>query len=241
MATRNHPSKFLRSTPKATTPFSTANKLVVIDGPIGVGKTSLTRMLSDRWQCKNFYEVFEENPFLTGGFYENADALAFNTEVFFLLSRFRQQKELLNLSGLVVSDYLFEKNWIFARQNLAGQELDIYQTTYERFLPQVRQPDLIVYMQADLETLLRRIYFRDRRFERSLSPAYLEKLMGEYYRFFSTYTQAPVITVQTSGLDFVNDPEDFRKIANSIEERLSGKIQLALKTKGRARQKDASA
>ena len=217
------------------------NKYVVIEGVIGVGKTSMARMLSQRWQAQTCFEIFEENPFLTGGFYKNTPEFAFNTEVFFLLSRFRQQRGLNSslenpVPSLFVSDYFFEKNSIFAQLNLKDEDLAIYLSLYERFLPEIRTPDLVVFLQADLETLMRRIYFRDREFERSLSPTYLENLMNEYYRFFSSYTKAPVLTIPTTGLDFVNDPADFKKICSVIEERLSGKVQLSLKTKERARE-----
>jgi len=207
-----------------------SGKLVVIEGVIGVGKTTMARMLADRWQATGFYEVFEENPFLTGGFYENTPEYGFNTEVFFLLSRFRQQRDLKTSEGLAVSDYFFEKNAIFAKMNLQPEDYAIYQSVYEKFLPEVRSPDLVVFLQADLETLMRRIYFRDRKFERSLAPAYLERLMNEYYRFFSNYHRSPVLNISTNGLDFVNDPADFRKIRSLIEDRLSGQIQLSLST-----------
>ena len=240
MASRSPYSRTSKSSEKSTTHPQFGSKLILIEGAIGVGKTSLTRLLADRWNCRSFFEVFEENPFLTGGFYEKPGSHAFNTETFFLLSRFRQQQELLKSPELTVSDYMFEKSAIFASLNLQGKDLDIYQSVYEKFASEVRTPDLIVFLQADLETLLRRIYFRDRRFERSLSPAYLEKLMNEYYRFFTSYTKAPVLTIPTSGMDFVSETEDFRKIAALIEERLSGKVQLSLRTQGRSRKRAAS-
>jgi deoxyguanosine kinase len=215
-------------------------KYIVVEGVIGVGKTSMAKMLSQRWEAQRetqtCFEIFEENPFLTGGFYKNTPEFAFNTEIFFLLSRFRQQRALNAMENLVVSDYFFEKNWIFAQLNLKGADLEIYKALYDRFMPEIRTPDLIVFLQADLETLMRRIYFRDREFERSLSPTYLESLMNKYYRFFSTYTKAPVLTIQTNGLDFVNDPADFRKMAALIEERISGQVQLSLQTKERSRE-----
>jgi deoxyadenosine/deoxycytidine kinase len=213
--------------------FGTADKLIVVEGPIGVGKTSLVRMLSDRWKARSVFEVFEENPFLTKGFYEDTTKFAFNTEIFFLLSRFRQQQELREAKGLIVSDYLFEKNWIFARMNLTPSDLEIYRAVYDQFLPQIRQPDLVISLKADLESLMRRIYFRDRNFERSISPAYLEHLMSDYYYFFSTYTKAPVLNIATAGLDFVNDPRDFNKLVGLIEDRIQGQVQLAFQNLNR--------
>lgn len=213
---------------KSPSKSASSDRLIVIEGGIGVGKTSLTRMLANRWQADSYFEEFEDNPFLTGGFYKNTDLLAFNTEMFFLISRYRQQKALSQKKGLLVSDYLFEKNWIFAQMNLKEEDLETYQKVYESFLPQVRKPDLIVFLKADLETLLRRIYFRDREFERSLSPTYLERLIHEYYRFFSTYKEVPILTVEAGNLDFVNDSKDFDRTCTAIEDRLSGQIQLSL-------------
>ena len=148
-------------------------------------------------------------PFLTNGFYEDTTRFAFNTELFFLLSRFRQQQQLKQAKGLIISDYFFEKNAIFAKMNLKAEDHRIFNDVYQRFLPEVRQPDLIILLKADLESLMRRIYFRDRRFERSLSPSYLEGLMNEYTQFFSSYTNVPILTIPTAGLDFVNDPRDY--------------------------------
>lgn len=213
--------------PKATD-FGGRDVYVAIEGVIGVGKTSLTRLLRDRWQAQAVFEGFETNPFLTQGFYDDREAHGFNTELFFLLTRFRQQKQVLEQSGPVVGDYIFEKNWIFARMNLKDEDKRIYENVYRAFVPELRRPDLVVLLQADLETLLRRIYFRDREFERSLSPEYLEKLSNEYYRFFSSFVEAPILRIQTSGLDFVNDPNDLDKVCSLIEDRLSGQVQLPL-------------
>jgi len=217
---------------KLKTPFDNP-KLIVIEGAIGAGKTSLTRMLGDRWNAKCVYEVFEENPFLTRGFYEDTQRHGFNTEVFFLLSRYRQQKDLNELnekSNLTLADYFFDKNIIFADMNLKGRDSEVYKDIYQKLEAEAQIPDLVVFLQADLETLLRRIYFRDRQFERALTPAYLEKLTNAYYRYFTSYTKAPVLTINTNRLDFVTDPKDFEKVCIKIEERLAGQIQLKLKT-----------
>lgn len=204
---------------------------IAVEGVIGVGKTSLTRLLANRWKADLCLEGFEENPFLTKGFYKNPAELAFNTEVFFLLSRFQQQKKLTGIRKLLMTDYVFDKNLVFAQMNLPETDFQIFKSVYDRFSNEVRTPDLVVLLQADLETLMRRIYFRDREFERSISPQYIENLLNAYYRYFSNYSKAPVLTIQTSGLDFVNDLEDFHKISTLIESRLSGEIQLSLTSK----------
>lgn len=203
---------------------------VTFEGVIGVGKTSLVRLLQSRWMCQSLFEIFESNPFLTRGFYEDQKAHGFNTEIFFLLSRFRQQEKIAEQNGSLITDYLFHKNWIFAQMNLTGTDLEIFKITYENFSKNIRKPDLVVLLEADLETILRRIYFRDREFERAISPAYIERLLGEYYRYFSSYSDAPVLRVNTCGMDFVHDPEDFQKLAHMIEDRLRGSVQLPLQT-----------
>lgn len=208
--------------------FARQNRLIAIEGVIGVGKTSLGRLLSSKWKSPCHFEVFEENPFLTGGFYDNQKGMAFNTEVFFLLSRFRQHRELKETHGLQLIDYLFEKNMIFASLNLDEKDLAVYQSVYKTLLPQIRNPDLVIYLKADPETLLRRIYFRDRQFERSITSQYVEKLIQRYQKFFQTYSDAPVVTIDVSGMDFVSDMEDLRQISSLVESRLSGNVQLPL-------------
>jgi deoxyguanosine kinase len=216
-------------------------RYIAVEGVIGVGKTSLTRLLANRWHAEICLEGFEENPFLTGGFYKNTSELAFNTEVFFLLSRFRQQRQLPRHEKTLITDYVFDKNLVFAKMNLSEDDFSIFQSVYEKFEQNIRVPDLVVLLQADLETVMRRIYFRDREFERSISPDYIENLLSSYYRYFSSYTKAPVITVQTSGLDFVNDIEDFQKVCTLIESRLNGEIQLSLDPKTIVREKESHA
>jgi len=204
------------------------DRLIAIEGAIGVGKTSLGRLLSNKWKAPCHFEVFEDNPFLTGGFYENKKGLAFNTEVFFLLSRFRQQRELLKSTGLQLIDYFFEKNLLFASLNLDESDLQTYKAVYDQLIGQIRTPDLVIYLKADVETLLKRIYFRDRQFERSISSQYVDKLIQSYHRFFQTYALAPVVTIDVSGMDFVSNTEDLRRISAMVQDRLSGQVQLSL-------------
>lgn len=208
--------------------------LVAVEGVIGVGKTSLVRMLKDHWHLGAHYEIFEKNPFLIQGFYEDQKANAFDTEVFFLLSRLRQHQAFQPLQGVHLVDYLFDKSWIFAQMNLPTGDQELFSQLYESFKPRTRKPDLVILLQADLETLMRRIYFRDREFERSLSPNYLEKLSNAYYEYFTQYSEAPVLRIPTTGADFVNDPEDFKAICNVLEERIRGRVQLSLDTPARS-------
>jgi deoxyadenosine/deoxycytidine kinase len=219
------------------------SRLIAIEGAIGVGKTSLVRLLSRRWKAAQQFEVFEENPFLTGGFYEQPQKLAFNTEIFFLLSRFRQQQGLANERGLVLSDYLFEKSQIFAEMTLDKSDHKIFKAVYDQLLPEVPRPDLVIHLTANAETLLRRIYFRDRQFERSISADYIERLIQKYRDFFQFYQGAPVLTIDASSIDFVADSGDFERVASLIEDRLKGQIQLSLmdRAKNRAETKDREA
>lgn len=210
-----------------TLPEGLTRPYIAIEGPMGVGKTSLARLLRDRWNCEVMLEDYEQNPFLTRGFYQDRKAYGFNTEIFFLLSRYRQQEALARAVEATVSDYLFDKNWIFAAMNLEGVDREIFKITYDNFSKTIRVPDLVILLEADLETILRRIYFRDREFERDISPAYLERLCFEYTRFFRTFSKAPVLKISTNKLDFVKDPEDFEKIALAVEERLLGLEQLS--------------
>lgn len=211
-------------------------RMIAVEGVIGVGKTSLVRLLGNRWKASPVFEVFEENPFLTGGFYDNQKLLGFNTEVFFLLSRFRQLRSLGAERGLQISDYLFEKSALFAEMNLDIQDWELFKRVFDQLQPQTRRPDLVVYLKADLETLLRRIYFRDRTFERSISNQYIETLSAKYDRFFETYTDAPVLTLDVSKMDFVSHPEDFNRICGLIEDRLSGQVQLSLISRERVKE-----
>ena len=200
---------------------------IVIEGPIGVGKTSLARLLADRWKCQSIFESFEENPFLTEGFYENKRDFAFNTEVFFLLSRFRQFRSTSKTQETSIADYLFHKNAIFSKLNLSEDDWAIYEPLYREFAKQVPNPDLIVYLTADIDTLMKRVYLRDRQFERSMPRDYLDQLRASYEDYFSTYTDSPVLRINARDFDFVNQPQDFSRITSMIEDRLKGVRQLS--------------
>ncbi len=176
---------------------------VAVEGPIGVGKTTLTHLLAAHLGAIEMLEVVEENPFLHH-FYQDIRGYAFQTQIFFFLSRYRQQaavREARERGRAVVSDYMFAKDRLFARMNLDAHEWDLYERLYALIAPMTVQPDLIIYLTADLDTLLRRIARRDRPFERSIEPAYLDRLRQEYDRFFEDHDETAVLRVDTDAVD----------------------------------------
>jgi deoxyadenosine/deoxycytidine kinase len=176
---------------------------VAVEGPIGVGKTTLTRLLASRLNAVEMLEVVEENPFLRH-FYQDIRAYAFQTQIFFFLSRYRQQaavRDQREQGRSVVSDYIFAKDRLFARMNLDEHEWDLYERLYALIAPMTARPDLVIYLTAELPTLRRRIAHRDRPFERAIAPAYLERLRREYDDFFAGYEETAVLTVDTETVD----------------------------------------
>lgn len=180
---------------------------IVVEGPIGVGKTTLVRRLAERFEGETVLEVFEENPFLAS-FYEDQDRFAFQTEMFFLLSRYRQQEEFAQtdlFSRVHVSDYLFVKCRLFASLTLSDHELSLYDRMYTILSTQIPKPDLVIHLHAPLDTLLQRINKRGRPYEQNMDPAYLERLRTLYHNFFAHYEEAPLMNVDTSELNFAED------------------------------------
>jgi deoxyguanosine kinase len=181
---------------------------VAVEGVIGVGKTTMARLISVRMGMPVLFERFEENPFL-GPFYSDRARYAFQTEVFFLLNRYRQQQaEVMPAiaAGDLVTDYMFAKTHIFARMNLAGDEWTLFEQLYDALSEKVARPDLVVYLRASVDTLMSRIYQRDRSFERQMQRAYIAELAERYEAFFSRYHDAPMLTLDTDRLDLVRDP-----------------------------------
>lgn len=191
---------------------------VAIEGAIGAGTTTLTRRLTDRFDAAPVLERFEENPFLER-FYEDRARWAFQTQLAFLASRFRQQKELSErdlFHDLLVSDYTFDKDRIFARQTLAGDELQLYESLFRLMEPTVPTPDLVVYLRSAPERLLANIAERDRPYERDMDPDYIADLHEAYDQYFRRYNRTPLLVVNAADLDFVAEDEDFDRIVRHI-------------------------
>ena len=194
------------------------HRYIVVEGPIGVGKTSLTRSLAKRFGARSVFEMVEENPFLAS-FYQDRNKYAFQTQLFFLLSRFKQQQDLFQqdlFSQVTVSDYLFAKDRIFASITLDPNELALYERVYEHLGPRVMKPDLVIYLQARLDVLLARIRKRGREFERKFDPEYLAELARTYNDFFHRYDETPLLVINTSDIDFVESERDFEELIRAM-------------------------
>lgn len=190
------------------------NRYIVVEGVIGVGKTSLSNILAERFGARRVLEVVEENPFLAN-FYDDRQKYAFQTQLFFLLSRFRQQQQLFQqdlFKSITVSDYLFAKDRIFACLNLDPNELSLYDRVFEALGTRVAKPDLVIYLQARVDVLLQRIKKRGREFERKFDIGYLEELVRAYNDFFFHYNETPLLVVNTSDIDFVSNEADLENL-----------------------------
>ena len=182
---------------------------IAIEGAIGVGKTTLARILGEALKAELLLEVFEENPFLSD-FYADRARYAFQTQIFFLLSRYRQQHSVISSTlkySALVSDYLFAKDWLFAHLNLAGDELAMYERVHAILGEQIPTPALVIYLKASTEVLMQRITHRDRSYERQMDPAYLDALRAAYDQYFTDFSEAPVLVLDTDHLDIVRDPD----------------------------------
>jgi deoxyguanosine kinase len=191
---------------------------IVIEGAIGVGKTTLARMLRERFQTGLILEVFEENPFLAK-FYEDRGRYAFQTQMFFLLSRYRQQQQNVVPQlrrQAILSDYMFAKDWLFAQLNLAGDEWEVYEQIHSALTEQIPAPDLIVFLQADTDVLMGRIAQRDRPYERDMDRGYIDALRRVYEEYFGRQEDVPVLAIDTNALNFVTNPADFHFIVERL-------------------------
>ena len=197
---------------------------VAIEGVIGVGKTTLARLLQSRFEADLLLEIFEENPFLSD-FYSDRQRYAFQTQIFFLLSRYRQQNstvpKILAEGHNLLADYTFAKDTLFARINLSGDELVMYDKVHEALGEKIPKPDLVVYLQASTDVLMQRIAFRDRPYERKMERDYIDQLNRAYDDFFSKpFDHTPVLTIDTNNLNIIQNTEHLTYIENRIRESL---------------------
>jgi len=194
-------------------------RYIVVEGPIGVGKTSLAELLAERLQARKLLEGPEENPFISH-FYTDMRRYAFQTQLYFLLNRFRQQQELVQFDLFkqsLISDYLFAKDKIFAYLTLDDNELALYERLHPLLEMRVQKPDLVLYLQASTEVLMRRIQMRGRAYERELDRKYLEDVNAAYNHFFFHYSVTPLLVVNTNDIDFVKRKEDFEDLVKQVQ------------------------
>ena len=195
---------------------------IAIEGVIGVGKTTLVRALQHEFDAEILLEVFEENPFLAR-FYQDRKRYGFQTQIFFLLSRYHQQHQAIPVALAkknLISDYTFDKDHIFAQLNIEGDELAMYDQVHTILAGKLIQPDLVVYVRASTETLMQRIALRDRSYERAMERDYIATLRQAYDDYFARYRTAPVLTCDGDQLDFVRRAEDLHWVKNSIRAKL---------------------
>ena len=199
-------------------------RYIVIEGPIGVGKTSLAMLLAKEFNARCILEKPEENPFLPH-FYRDRKKYAFQTQIFFLLNRFQQQKEISQLdlfNQITFCDYLFTKDRIFASLNLDNHELALYEQIFQLLNGQIPSPDLVIFLQARPEVLLHRIKSRNVTYEKEIDLEYLKTLTEGYNYYFFHYDQTPLLVVNTSEIDFVNRREDFDQLVREIKQMKKG-------------------
>jgi len=198
---------------------------VAIEGVIGVGKTTLARLLQPAFDAEILLEVFEENPFLSD-FYGDRERYAFQTQIFFLLSRYHQQRrtvhEIVATGKNLFADYTFAKDALFAQINLKGDELDMYYKVHEALAEKIQKPDLLVYLQATTDTLMQRIAQRDRPYERQMERSYINELNIAYDNFFAKpFDHTPVLIIDSNNLNVIQKPEDLKSVENRIRQSLN--------------------
>jgi deoxyadenosine/deoxycytidine kinase len=201
---------------------------IVVEGPIGVGKTTLVKRLAQRLPSRTVYEIFEENPFLPD-FYRDRARYAFQTEMFFLLSRFRQQEAFAQadlFQPYAVSDYLFEKSRLFARQTLTDNEFSLFDHMFQILSRNIPRPDLVIYLNAPLEVVLERIARRGRAYEADMDRDYMANLLHVYDDLFTGYEGSPLVSVDTTDLNFATSEEALRVILDVLHERPTRRVYL---------------
>lgn len=202
-------------------------KYIAIEGVIGAGKTSLAKKLAERLSANLVTEEFEENPFLEK-FYDDRKRHAFQTQMFFLINRFKQQEQFNQedlFTDYVVSDYIFDKDQIFAYLNLSGEELKLYESIFPLLKRDLRQFDLVIFLQASVDRLIYNIKKRARPIEKNLTRTYIRELSEAYNNFFFKYSSTPLLIVNTTEIDFVNKDGDFEELYQQIFRKDRGFIE----------------
>lgn len=211
----------MKETPRSDKDF----RYIAIEGPIGVGKTSLARRLAEDYNARLILEKVDDNPFLEL-FYSGDQNVALPTQLYFLLSRAQQLNSLWQedmFSSMSISDFVIEKDPLFAALTLEPTHLKLYQGIYHSVVKDYPQPDLVVYLQAPLEVLVQRIAKRGRDFERNIETQYIQKLSQTYNDFFYHYDKTPLLIINTEGIDFVKNDEEYLNLKSAIESTRSGK------------------
>tara|TARA_Y100000591_G_scaffold291184_1_gene277551 strand:+ start:515 stop:1156 length:642 start_codon:yes stop_codon:yes gene_type:complete len=197
---------------------------IAIEGPIGVGKTSLSKLIGEKLGARLVLEEFEENPFLSE-FYKDPERYAFQTQLFFLLQRYRQQHELRQVDmfqNLVIADYMFIKDRLFASLNLNEKEIELYDTVANLLEKNIIKPDLVIYLQGSTSSIMKKIVDRGRSIEKNITSDYVDALSQVYTEYFFRYQETPLVIINTDNIDFVNNENDFNEIINFIRKPVVG-------------------
>ena len=197
---------------------------IAIEGPIGVGKTSLSKLIGEKLGARLVLEEFEENPFLSE-FYKDPERYAFQTQLFFLLQRYRQQHELRQVDmfqNLVIADYMFIKDRLFASLNLNEKEIELYDTVANLLEKNIIKPDLVIYLQGSTSSIMNKIVVRGRSIEKNITSDYIDALSQVYTEYFFRYQETPLVIINTDNIDFVNNENDFNEIINFIRKPVVG-------------------
>ncbi len=197
---------------------------IAIEGPIGVGKTSLAELLSKELGARLVLEDFEDNPFLPD-FYNDPERFGFQTQLFFLLQRYRQQQDLRQVDmfqKLLITDYMFVKDRLFASLNLDDKEMHLYDTVASLLERNIIRPDLVIYLQADTDVLMKNIAKRGRNMERNVTWEYIDALNQVYTEYFFRYQDTPLVIINTDNIDFVENEEDLKEVIDYIRKPVSG-------------------
>ena len=197
---------------------------IAIEGPIGVGKTSLAQLLSKELGARLVLEDFEDNPFLPD-FYNDPERFGFQTQLFFLLQRYRQQQDLRQVDmfqKLLITDYMFVKDRLFASLNLGDKEMQLYDTVASLLERNMIRPDIVIYLQADTDVLMKNIEKRGRNMEKNVTWEYIDALNQVYTEYFFRYQDTPLVIINTNNIDFVENENDLKEVIDYIRQPVSG-------------------